>query len=70
MTIRSSRNLLSAARAARRPGEAPGAEIAAEDAFLRAFARILREADEADRAARPALRLVSGGRRRPPSRSQ
>lgn len=39
------------------------APAAAEDALLRVWARVLREAGEADQASRPALHVVSDTRR-------
>lgn len=40
----------------------PPSDDDAEDALLRAWARILREAADADRSARPQLRVVTGAR--------
>lgn len=65
MTAHSARKVSGPTAAAQGAGEILGGEHAAEDALLRAWARILREAAEADRAARPALRVVSRTRRHP-----
>jgi hypothetical protein len=45
-------------------GKPRGMDDPAEDGLLRAWARILREAAEVERSARPALRVVAGASRR------
>lgn len=50
-------------RASRTEAARAASELDAEDGLLRAMARILREAADAERASRPALRILQPRRR-------